>query len=603
MAFSTHDQVPDSPTNVFATLNNLCAFSTSQTFSDGNLQVAANVAGYPTIPSNIPFPIGFGKWYIEFFIKYTTGYDSYGILPSNYNTNTNNYPGSISGSYGYLGWIGSKRYDGNSSTSYGDTFGSNGNLMGLLFDAENGTLEFFKNGVSQGTAFTSISTTTEYIFGISDYDGSTSGTYVVNFGQDSSFGGNKTSGSANAQDANGIGDFYYTPPTALALCTANLPDPAIDPASDDLPEDYFKCVGYVGGNTNEKFIGFRPDLVWTKKRNGTENHMLYDSVRGVTKRLYSNDSAAESTGGMTSFSSTGFTMSTSYADNESGYNFISWNWRAGGAPSGATSATGSAKRINSSGTQDDTSCDALATAASATITPTLMSINQKSGFSIVRFNGNGTANATVPHGLNKPIEMLLCKQISDSASFVGYAWNSWHIGLSNNSFIALNATDAESSASSIWVTSGMTNQVFTHGTAHTVMNRGTGDYIAYCFTSIEGYSAFGSYTGNGDGSSTTDGPFVYTGFKPAFLIIKQSSSAGNSWWLTDSTRSSFNGDTPNALRTNEPDAENTANSLIMPDYLSNGFKIRGWDSAVNTSGSTYIYIAFASMPQKFSVAR
>ena len=240
MAFQPHDVVPDSPINNFATLNFICNFNSSQSFSEGNLKVVTNVSGYETVPSTISFPVGFGKWYIEVFIELTTGYDSYGILPSGYNTASSDYPGSISGSYGYLAWIGKTRHDGGSYTTYGETFGSNGNLMGLLFDAENGTLEFFKNGVSQGVAFTSISTTTEYIFGISDYDSSTSGTYVVNFGQDHTFGGypNSLASSSGYSDANGIGSFYYDPPTgALALCTANLPDSVIDPNVDDLPED------------------------------------------------------------------------------------------------------------------------------------------------------------------------------------------------------------------------------------------------------------------------------------------------------------------------------------------------------------------------------
>ena len=318
--------------------------------------------------------------------------------------------------------------------------------------------------------------------------------------------------------------------------------------------DYFNTKLYTGNGGTQGItgVGFKPDLNWIKDRDGTPSHVLHDIIRGVTKRLMSNNTNAEDTGSqINSFDTDGFTVPNNN-NNTNGNDYVSWNWL--GSNTTASNSNGS-------------------------ITSTV-SFNTTSGFSIVKWSGTG-ATATVGHGLGVAPSVVIVKQLTGTG-----AWYSYFKPLGNGNAVVLNATDA-SSSTGIWNNTSPTNQVFSV-INNPVVNASGSTYIAYCFAEKQGYSKFGSYTGNG----STDGTFVYTGFKPAFVITKASSTA-QSWQMSDNKRDTFNA-VDHRLQPNESSAE--ATSLEWIDFCSNGFKLRNNDVAWNGSGQTYIYMAFASAP-------
>ena len=314
--------------------------------------------------------------------------------------------------------------------------------------------------------------------------------------------------------------------------------------------------------------GFQPDLVWVKSRSAATDHKLTDSVRGVTKSLESNTTDAEATDtqGLTTFGSGGFTVGTNTNYNNSAATYVGWQWKAGGTAVSDTSGT-----ITSS-----------------------VSANTTSGFSIVSYTGTGSTG-TVGHGLGVAPQMIISKNRSAAED-----WRVGSIGLTNMAswHINLNGTAAQSnSGAAIWNNTAPTSTVFSVGTDTSVS--GSGNLIvAYCWTPIAGFSQFGSYTGNG----SADGPFIYLGFRPKFILYKRSSTAGNSWRLTDSTRSTYNLDSTAFLYPDGSVVEDaSANDGL--DILSNGFKIRVSNDPSNASGSTYIYMAFAENSFKYANAR
>jgi hypothetical protein len=346
--------------------------------------------------------------------------------------------------------------------------------------------------------------------------------------------------------------------TYKSLSTANLPDPAIDPAKGENPTEYFNSVLYTGTGADQSItgVGFQPDWVWLKARNTTGSHGLFDSVRGATKRLSSNLTAAEDTAaGVNSFDSDGFTLDA-LNFNQNSNTFVAWNWKAGG--SGVSNTDGN-------------------------VTSTV-SADTTSGFSVVTWTGDESVSDQIGHGLSQKPDVIIARRRDGT-----HAWVVWGeaIGTASNSRLFLNTTDAISTTGSIGAS---TNTYFAYDVG------GGESWLAYCFHSVEGFSKFGSYTGNG----STDGPFVYTGFRPAFVITKCSSGSSN-WNLLDSKRNTFN-DADLHLLPNSTAAEATTTSNNL-DLLSNGFKPRGAGGNTNTSGETYIFIAFAEQPFKFSNAR
>ena len=330
------------------------------------------------------------------------------------------------------------------------------------------------------------------------------------------------------------------------------------------PSDYFNTKLYTGngtaigsGGNAITGVGFQPDFVWIKARNQAYNHHVYDVIRGVQQRLITNGTFAEATlsESLESFDSDGFTLGNQTAHNESGTTYASWNWLAGGTASSNTDGS-----ITSS-----------------------VSANTTAGFSIVSYTGTG-ANATVGHGLGAKPSMIIIKCRNNAQN-----WRTYHTGVADNgsSTLALDNTAAAYASSTYFQDTAPTTSVFSIGTSGDT-NRSSSPMIAYCFAEKKGFSKFGTYTGNG----STDGTFVYTGFKPAFVIVKRSSNT-DPWYMTDNKRDPFNV-TSKLLLANASDTEYTARTDF--DFLSNGFKNRASFTGSNASGDTYIYMAFAENP-------
>ena len=360
--------------------------------------------------------------------------------------------------------------------------------------------------------------------------------------------------------------FAYTAPSGFkTLCTRNLPVPTIGATTATQAGKYFNPVLYTGTGSSQSItgVGFQPDWVWIKGRSGATDHGLYDAVRGVQKQLESNNTDAETTEttGITAFGSDGFTTGALAQLNTSAATYVAWNWKANGA--GSSNPSGS-------------------------ITSTV-SASTTSGFSVVTYTGTG-ANATVGHGLGVAPKMVIIKGRGNADNWIVY---NAYISNPTTHALILNSNSAPDNDSTYFNSTAPTSTVFSVGTDAST-NQNTIGFVAYCFAPIAGYSAFGSYTGNG----STDGPFVFTGMRPAYLMIKRSSAAEN-WYVYDVARGTYNVIGP-YLQANLTSAEITG---TIVDFLSNGFKIRESGAGTNTSSSTYIYMAFASNPFKYSLAR
>lgn len=327
----------------------------------------------------------------------------------------------------------------------------------------------------------------------------------------------------------------------------------------------------TNGGNNPTGVTFQPDLVWAKLINGTASHNLYDSVRGTGKVLYSDLADPEGTnntyGYLNAFNSNGFGATaggTSIAYfNANLSTYVAWQWQAG---QGTTSS-------NTSGS----------------ITSTV-SVNTTAGFSVVRYTGTGS-NATVGHGLGVAPSMIICKNLDISRS-----WSAYHASLGNTKNILLNSTGGANTSSTYWNNTSPTTSVFSVGSDEGA-NESTKRIVAYCWSAVAGYSAFGSYAGN----VSTDGPFVYLGFRPRFVLIKRTDTTSYDWVIYDSSRNTYNAVTLN-IDPNSPAAQTNTGSNGM-DFLSNGFKIRDTSAFWNASGGTYIYAAFAENPFKYANAR
>ena len=331
----------------------------------------------------------------------------------------------------------------------------------------------------------------------------------------------------------------------------------------DKPTDYFNTKLYTGNGSTQSItgVGFQPDWVWCKSRSQADNHAIFDSVRGGQKQLRSNTADAEltRTNAISSFDSDGWSMGSQPEMNSNTITYASWNWLAGGTASSNTDGS-----ITSS-----------------------VSANTTAGFSIVSYTGNLTDGATVGHGLGVTPSCIIFRNRSDVQYWVVYHKD---LGGANN-HLRLDDTAAKRNDLNMFSSTAPTSSVFELGNKEQV-NGNTNDIIAYCFAEKKGYSKFGSFTGN----QNTDGTFIYLGFKPAWIMFKEStgSATGDNWFMFDNKRSTFN-QTQKFLKANTTDAE-TDNSAGAIDMLSNGFKIRTSDTSLNDSGETYIYMAFAENP-------
>jgi hypothetical protein len=512
---------------------------------NGNLDVTDSSGSW--LNGRCTIGVSSGKWYFESTI--TSGsYQVVGIANS-LTINTGYEGGSVVGNWAY-GTDGSKIVNGVYTTPYGASYGLN-DVIGVAFDADAGTLTMYKNGTSQGTLVSGLPANTYF-----PWAAILNATVSFNFGQR---------------------PFAYTAPSGFkALCTQNLPTPTIGATTATQASSYFAINTWTGNSSYPRAVStglsFQPDFAWIKGRNtATLQHVLQNSVQGAGtgSAMYSDQTSAQGAldtyGYVSAFNSDGISVNKSGTFGENvnytGWTYVAWQWKANG--SGSTNTAGS-------------------------ITSTV-SANTTSGFSVVTYTGTG-ANATVGHGIGSAVKMLITKR-RDAAG----PWICGHTGLTSWAYaITFNAAGAQYSAAGDWNSTAPTSTVFSLGNDADVNTSG-GTYVAYCFAPIAGYSAFGSYTGNG----STDGPFVFTGFRPAFVLVKKSDSGSESWVIVDTTRNTSNV-MNSLLRPNTSDAEATATWI---DALSNGFKCRETYTGLNASGGTYIYMAFASNPFKYSLAR
>ena len=322
------------------------------------------------------------------------------------------------------------------------------------------------------------------------------------------------------------------------------------------PNTQMNTVLYTGNGGTQSItgVGFQPDWTWLKARSESASHELFDVVRGVTKTINSNTTNAEATqaDSLTAFGSDGFTLGSNGDINYNNSTYVGWNWKAGGTASSNTDGS-----ITSS-----------------------VSANTTSGFSVVTFTGTGS-NATIGHGLGVKPDAVFFKRLDTTGG-----WASYHSVLGATKYMRLDTNSGEQTASDEFQNTEPTSSVISIGTDGAV--NGT-SMVAYCFADVKGFSKFNSYVGNG----STDGPFIFTGFKPAFVLIKKSNASGTDWQLTDNKRDLHNVCT-HRLLPNDSIAEQT-DSLDL-DILSNGFKIRKSSTTSNASGATYIYLAFAENP-------
>jgi hypothetical protein len=480
-----------------------------------------------------------GKWYWE-----VTNLNVAGVFVGVIDPNEplSNQVGQTAISYGVYG-DGSK-YSNNVSTAYASSWLAVGAVCGVALDMDNGTISYFINGVSQGVAFSGLSGIKQPA--LSQGTNNASVAVSCNFGQR---------------------PFAYAAPSGFkALCTHNLPTPAVVQSNTA-----FNAVAYTGNGSTQSITGFAfsPDFIWFKARNNTYSHALVDVVRGGTKVMFSDGNYQEvtSTGGVTAFNSTGFDItadpSTANSFNANGTNIVAWAWDAG-----------TATVTNNSGS--------IASQVRA---------NPAAGFSIVTFTAaSGTNNFSVGHGLDSTPSMVIVKSRSNGIA----PWYVYHSSLAANNYLRLNTSNATASDTDQWG-AGMTSTVIGLRAGYSTV--ASTETVAYCFAEIPGFSAFGRYTGN----ASTDGPFVFTGFRPAFLLLKNASTADYDWLIYDSVRDTYNVTDLN-LRVNRVDIESSQAANYL-DLLSNGFKIRGDSVGSINPAQTIIYAAFAEQPFKYARAR
>ncbi len=562
------DQTTDTPTNNFATLNYLDTYN-SPTLSEGNTKIVRS-SGYGIATGTVAMKTGKWYWEIQCPTVTTSGEnESFGISKVTSNIIGNNYIGLDTNSWALILDNATDIYfNHNNSFTDSGINASNGDIFMFALDADTGKLWFGRNGTWFDSGNPSAGTNQKYTANTDDV-------YYVAVsmnGNDATlfnFGNPAFSISSGNSDENGYGNFEYAPPTGfLALCTQNLAT-ALSPTIDD-GSAYFHTQLYTGDGQSSKVItndanagDFQPDWVWIKERSSTSAHLLFDSTRGTDKRLRTNGTNAEETFAyLSSFDTDGFTIGTSDAAiNENTQTYVAWQWLANGG-------------TTSSNTDGD-------------VTSTVQ-VNSTSKFSIFTYTGNGNNLDTVGHGLGTTPDFCVIKGRSSGAS----GTQRWFVKVpavcGASEILELDTTNAKGDSgngietmSSTTVTLGIDT-----GNANGVNESGL-NYVGYAFASVEGYSKIGSYTGNG----STDGTFVYTGFRPAFVIYKRSDAVEN-WQVLDAKRDIDN-PVGQQLYPNLSASEGTENRL---DFTSNGFKFRNSGTICNASGGSYIYMCFAENP-------
>lgn len=510
-AGATYDSMIDVPVNYsdggngrgnYAVLNPLVPVSNT---SITNANLTANViTASRTLYANLDLPTS-GKWYCEFTPAAIAG-TAIGIH------------GDAAQAKGY--WSNGTR---DLSNAYGATY-TVGDVIGCAFNVDSSSVEFFKNGVSQGVQ-TSVALNQINIPMVSISGTSTA---HINFGQR---------------------PFTYTPPAGFrALNTNNLPTPSIVNGAN-----FMAATTYTGNAAARSLsnavnsVSFQPDLVWIKSRTpGATNHALFDSTRGTTKYLSSNTTTGETTlaQSLTAFGADGFSLGTDTTlVNANANSYVAWQWKESVA----------------------------------------------AGLDVVTYTGTGVAR-TVAHNLGKKPSLIICKGRDTLVP-----WECYHSSLGATKYILLNSTTQAVTDIVSWNNTEPTSSVFTVGTSSGT-NKLNENIVAYCFAEIAGFSRFGSYTGNG----LADGPFVFCGFRPRFVMVKAAVGGAGNWCIWDSARNTFNV-MNDMIQADLPATEVPGTTNI--DFLSNGFKPRFASSNWNGSGVTYIFAAFAEVPSKYALAR
>ena len=550
-----NDSSLDTPTNNFCTLNPVRRQNDNCNLDHGNLQASGSSTSYPGAVGSIA--LSSGKWYYEFQIDTytTTGADPMvGICRNSY----------ISGGAGRIVYRAGGHYITStpSEPSDPDAF-TVGDIIGVAIDLDDaaGKIRFYKNGSLQPILANGDLDDVKSDLSISSLGGVypyvqmyTNDVCTINFGQR---------------------PFSYTPPSGHKKLIVNTINSFVDYNTPSIlnPKKHFDTILWAGNGSSQTISGleFAPDFVWVKCRNSSSarSHIFTDTVRGATKSLLSPESDAETTQAqdLTAFTPDGFSVGSNGRVNENSKNLVGWCWKAGG----------SSNTFNVDGTGYASASAAGITDGSIALTGA--SVNREAGFSIITYTGGGSAG-TIGHGLGKVPKWIITKRRSATED-----WKVYHPNLSDAHFKKLNATQAETSNTNVYPNTDPTTTVYSVGSHDSVSGNGS-TYVAYCWAEIPGYSKFGMYLGN----ANANGTFVYTGFRPAWILIKNRDAGGFDWVLQDNKRSPSNL-CDDKLNPNNSAAEQTNYDKL--DMLSNGFKIRQAADGSNANGAEYIYMAFA----------
>ena len=575
---AAHDQMLDSPTFGSEGSANFPLWSPlfkgAQNLSEANTRFDCSAGGKGSMTS---WAIATGtKFYIECLVEHVTGFNIvFGIANpqfdvSSYDESDATMNGILFRANSGSSWDTCSLTNG-SRGSFGSNVGTTaGRVLAMTVNRVDNEIKMYLDNSLKHTI--SISATEEYHIVCTTDGGDNAAVHMnINAGHDSTGAGDFSAGSAT--DENGYGSFQHAPPSGfLALCTANLPTAdAVDPAQtdDDYPQKLFSPLLYTGnGSTNNiTGLGFQPDLTYIKIRNTASNGPLVDSTRGTNKVIFSQINGAQVTSAnLTAFGSDGFSLdgTSDYLANFNGNTntYVGWNWRANG---GSTS----------SGSGDLTSTH---------------QVDPSGGFSIVKAvgDGSGSGDKTVTHGMSAAPDCILAKNLDS-----GFNWDTyWSSGLTATSYsIRLNTSDNQLSGR--WGT--VNSSIFTCKYNYTWV--GSDNFIYYCFRNIEGYIKVGTYTGN----ANNDGVFVYTGFRPAWMLLRE--VAVDNWGIYDNKRVGYNLDSAGnaVLYADYHGAEENQASRAI-DILSNGFKLRTSNATFNASG-TYVFLAMAHNPFQYALGR
>ena len=548
-ASADNNSSEDTPTNNFCTLSPLLTDTRSDcSFTNGNLKVTTG-SGASIVGTSIPKSTG--KWYAEFVCTAKSSVNMGIGINSVYGFDgERQWNESQNGGYGiaYLGGdnehSGKLMTDGGGTASYGASYTTN-DVIGVALDLDKNTVNFYKNNAAQGII--SLDDGHEYVMTCGEGQSGATATFDANFGQR---------------------PFTYTPPAGYrALNSKNIATP--DAAGVVRPQRFFDTLLYTGNNnTSQNITGleFQPDLVWVKNRDNVERHHLVDSVRGNNKVLFSNEADGERTGShgnghtQLNLAPNGFNLVSNGSNDELNFGtrtYVAWCWKAGGA-------------AVSNGDGNITSS---------------VSVNEEAGFSIVSYTGNGSNGQTVGHGLSQAPQWIMLKARDATQN-----WRVWHhkLAADGSKRLLLDASNASEDASFLNDTAP-TSTVFTLGNADDAWNANSAKFIVYCWHEVPGFSKFGNYKGNG----SSDGTFVYLGFRPAWLMVKKTNTANN-FVIFDNKRSTTNV-IDDYLAADDSAAESSTSSVNV-DFLSNGFKFRSGYDIVNAGD--YVYMAFAERPSE-----